>query len=99
MYGATPAYLTSIVPPFLRDEAATSGFRQACNIRTVACRTQKYKESYFPSAILLWNSLPADSKKIQVLSAFKLEINNLFMPKKPPAYYGHGARSSSISHR
>ena len=65
---------------------------------TCTCKTEKYKTSLLPSSVALWNSVPQDLKVAPTLSVFKQRINNLYIPSKPPPYFGQGPRTASVYH-
>ena len=52
---------------------------QEANLATL-CRTEKFKKSFFPSTILLWNTLDIDIRNSTSLSNFKLKINKIYRP-------------------
>ena len=54
--------------------------KQTHNISQYTCRTEKLKKSFFPSTILLWNTLDIDIRNSTSLSNFKLKINKIYRP-------------------
>jgi hypothetical protein len=54
--------------------------KQTHNISQYKCRTEKFKKSFFPSTILLWNTLDIDIRNSTSLSNFKLKINKIYRP-------------------
>ena len=54
--------------------------KQTHNISQYTCRTEKFKKSFFPSTILLWNTLDIDIRNSTSLSNFKLKINKIYRP-------------------
>ena len=43
------------------------------------CRTQYFKNSYFPQVTKMWNSLDKELKAIRNISFFKLKLKELFL--------------------
>ena len=59
-----PNYLVSLLPDKLGENRPNS--RQAKNFRPIKTRTEKFKQSYIPSSIRLWNNLELE-KQIKML--------------------------------
>ena len=85
--GITPEYLSSIFPN-------TVGLRTQYNLRItndltiVNTRTQLFKNSFLPSCIALWNSLPEEIRNIESVATFKYQLKtHIFKPIKVPNYY------------
>ena len=98
MYGIVnnhcPSYLSNLLSP--RNEQPYN-LREQSSIRCPRCRTNLYNNSFVPSAIRAWNSLPNEVKNSPTLGQFKRKIRaNL---TKPPTYYFVCKnRSSQIQH-
>ena len=60
------------------------------------CRTKSCKESFFPTVLDLWNTLDNDTRNIQSLSSFKINLNEDV--DKSPSVYSNGSRSLNIHH-
>ncbi len=60
------------------------------NFTEFKCRTEYFKNSYFPRAVTMWNSLDSDLKAIDSFSIFKsrllkkfyIELNVYELPHK-----------------
>ena len=77
--GLTPDYLRVIIPP---ERAHLYGVRRN-NIRNmIPKRTSKFKDSFFPDSISLWNDLGPDLRNAISVSAFKNNISNICRPHK-----------------
>ena len=59
--GLAPNYLLDLVPPIIQ-ETINNNLRNADDIQTLHARTNLYYNSFFPSTIRAWNSLPEDTK-------------------------------------
>ena len=55
-------------------------------LKTIPCK-RPYQLSFFPSTILDWNKLDADSKRVKSKQIFKNKLLNQIRPKKSP-YFG-----------
>ena len=55
----SPLYLCSLIPPTV-DTQSSYNLRNAHNIRTIHSRTTQYFNSFLPSTIREWNTLPLD---------------------------------------
>ncbi len=53
-----------------------------------------YQNSFLPSTIREWNSLPADVKHSETLHSFKYKLNTNL--RKPPSYYSSGDRLGQV---
>ena len=80
-----PRYLMSTLESQQYNEG--SRFFNKMLLRTVPCRLNKYKASFFPSTIIDWNMLDDDTKNSVSKSAFKKKILNKIRPKKK-SYFG-----------
>jgi len=61
------------VSPYLSSIGSTN----SATLSQIFAHTTLLQNSYFPSAISLWNTLPEDVCKIHSLSSFKRTISNL----------------------
>ena len=55
----TPSYLSSLVPPLVGEESRYN-LRNTENVQSLHARTKLYSESFLPSVIREWNSLPLE---------------------------------------
>ena len=72
--GLTPNYLSDLLPPLVGDNNPYS-LRNANDIQTFRARTNLFFNSFFPSTIRAWNSLPQDIKDANTVTAFKYRLN------------------------
>lgn len=91
-----PSYLSSLVPPLV-GEASLYSLRNSENIQNIPCRTKQFAESFLPSTIQLWNSLPLETRNSQSISSFKQSLIN-GSKSSPPAYFYNGNRIDQIYH-
>ena len=66
-------------------------------IRVPYCRTTQYKNSFFPFAINIWNSLPNYLKECNTLKQFKSKLKKIENIKKNLLFY-FGERKIAIHH-
>ena len=69
IHGLTPTYLTDILPPLIQ-ETINYNLRSANDFRTLHANTNLYFNSFFPSTILAWNSLPEETKQAPSIASF-----------------------------
>ena len=93
--GLAPNYLLDLVPPIIQ-ETTNYNLRNADDIQTLHARTNLYYNSFFPSTIRAWNSLPEDTKQSPSISSFKFRLNRDM--NKPPKYYNTGTSIGQILH-
>ena len=91
--GPTPNYLLDLVPPIIQ-ETINYNLLNTDDIQTLHALTNLYYNSFFPSTIRAWNSLPEDTKQSLSISSFKFRLNRDI--NKPPKYYNTGTRMGQI---
>ena len=69
-------------------------FRNTRYFNIPRSNTQSYKQSFFPSALELWNNLDQETQNMTSLSAFKRKLNIGLI--KPPGHYSAGPRKLNI---
>ena len=73
----SPAYLVELLPDTV-DKRMCRSLRSGENLTLFLCRTEKFKQSFFPSTVKLWNSLQTELRTSALLSAFKKGIKSIF---------------------
>ena len=91
----SPAYLSSLVPPQIADISAYS-LRNRDNIQIVQARTSLYYNSFLPSVVREWNSLPIESRNSTSIESFKKTLERDIRPI--PKYYYAGSSKGRILH-
>jgi len=90
-----PPYLSDLVPP--SSETSTGRhLRYSHNLRQIKFRTQRFRDSFVPSTIKLWNELPVDIRLSPSVTLFKTKLKCLLFEDIPPAYFAHGQRFPNI---
>ena len=74
MKGFAPTYLSSLVPQ-LNSNISNYNLRNSNNLYSIACRTNLYKNSFLPSVVDEWNSIPQDIRNLASVSSFKNYLN------------------------
>ena len=94
MNGLTPPYLSSLCPPTVSNDAYN--LRNQADSQVPRARTSLYYDSFLPSTVRAYNSLPLPLRNSTSLSSFKRQ---LFMSNdKVPAYFYCGVRKNQILH-
>ena len=88
-------HLSSLVPPLISNFSKYN-LRNANDIQTIDSRTTLYFNSFLPSVIRDWNSLPYGNRNADSLYSFKRQINH--DRKNIPKYYYSGLRRYQIIH-
>lgn len=91
----TPEYLSNI----LETQTSKDGTHNTISnnsIREIFARTKLYYESFFPSTIRLWNTLPNEIQNNPSLNNFKKYLNRSNI--NIPDYYNFGSRKGQILH-
>ena len=89
----SPSYLTELIPIPLDN---TYTLRNSRDTPTIQARTTLYRESFLPSVIRQWNSLPIDIRSSRTLPIFKHRLSTNI--QKPPTYYSVGNRRGQVLH-
>ena len=92
--GQTPDYLSNLVPLLINDTIVTN-LRNANNYIQPIAHTTLYQESFLPSIVRAWNSIPLSARQNGSLSSFK---NYLSKKTKVEKYYYHGDRFEQSVH-
>ena len=79
MNNLTPAYLMEPVPD---PQTHLFGPRSTNVLPPIPCRTDRFMNSFYPDAVLKWNSIGVEFRSITKLSDFKIAVLDLIRPKK-----------------
>ena len=91
----TPLYLSSLIPPSVSDMSRYN-LRNSDQLQTIDSRKNLYYNSFLPSTVRAWNSLPAEVKQSQTTHSFKYYFNKNKTPV--PKYYYSKNRKAQILH-
>ena len=64
MYGVAPNYLNNLIPPTV-GSSSTYNLRRPNHLRTIACRSSLYSNSFFPAVINDLNDLPDEIRNAE----------------------------------
>ena len=70
----TPLYLSSLISPSVSDMSRYN-LRNSDQLQTIDSRTNLYYNSFRPSTVRAWNSLPSEVKQSQTTHSFKYYFN------------------------
>ncbi len=70
--GLSPEYLSNILPPEIDNPRYS--LRNADDLQTIRTRTALYYNSFLPSTIREWNSLPVEVRNAPSLNCFKNKV-------------------------
>ena len=91
----SPSYLPSIVPQPVNAVSAYN-LRNSNNIQNVPARSNYYYNSFLPSTIRDWNSLPLDTRNSESLASFKRKLNSRITRTFVPKFYYTGNRKLQV---
>jgi len=91
----TPPFLSDILSPVVNTRTRYA-LRNTSNLTIFRTRTETFKRSFFPSATVLWNSLPMEIRNAQSLASFKRLIHRDVPSTKP--WFSMGDRRLSMIH-
>jgi hypothetical protein len=89
-----PSNLTSLIPERGMDRMRHNT-RNRQNIIIPHATTSKYKDSFFPDTLRIWNMLPHEQRSLSTYEAF---CTSLGKPDKIPERFYRGNRRSQILH-
>ncbi len=92
--GISPNYLVDILPAV--TDTTRYNLRNADNLQTVRSRTTLYYNSFLPSTVREWNSLPEATRNAPSLNCFKPKIKT--NAGEVPSYYYSGPRHLQVTH-
>ena len=86
MTGLTPAYLRDPIPELHRHLPEN---RYTDTLGSIHCRTLKYRNSFYPDSVLMWNELGPGLRRAVSLPVFKKNLLKLYRPPKKQVYNIH----------
>ena len=86
MNNLTPEYLKIPVPPL---QCHLFGHRLNNAIRPIACRTVRYRNSFYPDGVISWNGIGPELRGASSLSIFKKNILKIIRPVKSSIFMIH----------
>ena len=72
--GEAPQYLRNLIPNSVKERNRYN-VRSGTNLSLFRTRTKLFDNSFFPSVVRLWNSLPLDTRNAEDLVTFKKKLN------------------------
>ena len=90
--GYLPTYISEHITSYINIEE-NYPFRNQRFFNIPRSNTQSYKNSFFPSALDLWNNLEHEIRNVTSLAMLKKKLNNV---SKPPSHYSIGQRKHNI---
>ena len=95
VYGLSPPYLQELIPENVGC-ISNHNLRNANHFRNIHSKSSSFTNSFLPSVIRDWNSLPLETRNCSSLSIFKRLLNS-DSPVIPRHYY-YGDRHLQIQH-
>ncbi|MEW8546213.1 MAG: reverse transcriptase family protein [Candidatus Thiodiazotropha sp.] len=95
VHNEAPTYLNDLIPPLVQN-VNRYNLRNSDDICTLRCRTNLYYNSFLPSTIRAWNTLPIEIKQATSVASFKYRLNRNII--QPPKYFNSGSRIGQILH-
>ena len=93
--GLSPPYLFSLVPPAV-NTTSRYHLRNENDFQTINARTTLYYQSFLPSVVREWNSLPENQRNVPTISSFKRCLNQ--NKRTVPSHFYVGHRKLQILH-
>ncbi|MCG8113671.1 MAG: reverse transcriptase domain-containing protein [Candidatus Thiodiazotropha taylori] len=95
LHGLAPNYLLDLMPPTVQETSRYS-LRNSDHFQNYRAKTNLFLDSFFPSTIRAWNSLPTEIREASSVAIFKSLLNRNI--HSPPKYYSTGSRIGQILH-
>ena len=86
MTGLTPEYLRIPIPSL---HGHLFGYRLTNVLKTFFCKNDRYRDSFFPDSVILWNLLGPEMRGAESLSIFKKNILKIYRPEKKSLFDIH----------
>ena len=86
MNGLTPQYLLEPVPPPRTHLYGTSATN---DLYPMKCRTQRFKNSFYPDAVECWNNIGPEIRNLSTLKLFKSKIIGIIKPERKNIFNIH----------
>ena len=86
MNDKTPDYLKIPIPPM---QGHLFGYRSTNVLKTIFCRTDRYRHSFFPDSVLAWNGIGPELRSAKSISVFKKNVLNIIRPVKKGLFNIH----------
>ena len=86
MNDLTPPYLREPVPPPRTHLYGTSATNDLYSLK---CRTQRFRNSFFPDVVESWNNLGPELRNLPTLSSFKSKIMGIIKPESKDIFRVH----------
>ena len=77
--GHTPSFLRDILPSKVKEKSRFS-LRKGDNFSPFIVRSERFKYSFFPSSVSLWNKLDTDVRNLDSFNLFKKTLKYFFHP-------------------
>ena len=91
----TPVYLSSLIPQQV-NAISHQNLRNSNDTNTIRSNNSLYHNSFLPSSLRQWNSLPVEVRQLKTLSSFKTFLKKDL--QSVPTYYYCGSRKAQILH-
>ena len=95
MHGLAPTYISHLIPPIV-GQSNNYATRNADHIQGFRSNSNLFSDSFFPSTIKAWSSLPNEVREMTSVSAFKNYLNRNKL--QSPYYFRAGSRLGQILH-
>ena len=84
--------IKKLTPEYLRDPIPSRGqynFRSPDLLPLIPCRSTRYRNSFYPDSIKLWNNIGPEFRNAESLSIFKRSILRIIRPTKKDTFNIH----------
>lgn len=95
--GATPSYLHGHIPQLVGDRVAGYNLRNRRNITPFSSRIERFRNSFFPRTVLLWNNLDLTIRNSTSYISFKSKLMGKEQTTNTKLFYW-GDRKLNILH-
>ena len=87
----TPSYLRDKLPP---NRRLLYRCKNSNTFHEIRCNTSRYKNSFFPDAIISWNNIITNFQNVPSFTSLKAHILSLIRPKVKSTFGVHDFRTS-----
>ena len=95
VHGNVPIFLSSVLPQVVGN-VMPYRLRNRHNLTQFHCRTERFRKSFIPDGIRLWNNLDEEIRSVDDIVEYKSKLTDV--NKRSKKLYNYGARPYNIIH-
>ena len=94
--GFCPEYLSNLLREYVPNDNQRHSSRHIRNLLVPICKTERFKRSFIPTSIRLWNTYSASFAGTNRFGKFRALLKKKYRPKHPPVWYYTGKKRPNL---